>query len=78
MRLSRLAEWQHAIDNPTNLALFDKTTEKYLRRIIKGQPLGAKFKMGFKRQSSLVTSGNSAIEIAVDQGIAEYLCVFKS
>jgi triphosphatase len=51
-----------------NLALFDKTTEKLLRRIIKGQPLGAKFKMEFKRQSGLVTSGSSVVEIAVDQG----------
>ena len=51
-----------------NLALFDKTTEKFLKRIIKGQPLGAKFKMEFKRQSGLVTSGSSVIEIAVDHG----------
>ena len=51
-----------------NLALFDKTTEAFLTRIIKGQPLGAKFKMEFKRQSGLVTSGSSVIEIAVDQG----------
>lgn len=51
-----------------NLALFDKTTKKFLTRIIRGQPLAAKFKMEFKRQSGLVTSGSSVIEIAVDQG----------
>jgi triphosphatase len=51
-----------------NLVLFDKTMEKFLKRIIKGQPLGAKFKMEFKRQSGLVASGSSVIEIAVDQG----------
>jgi triphosphatase len=51
-----------------NLALFDKTTEKFLTRIIKGQPLAAKFKMEFRRQSGRVTSGSSVIEIAVDQG----------
>ena len=38
-----------------NLALFDKTTEKFLTRIIGDQPLAAKFKMEFKRQSGLVT-----------------------
>jgi triphosphatase len=51
-----------------NLALFDKTTEKFLTRIIGDQPLAAKFKMEFKRQSGLVTSGSSVVEIAVDQG----------
>lgn len=51
-----------------NLALFDTTTEKSLTRIIGGQPLAAKFKMEFKRQSCLVTSGSSVVEIAVDQG----------
>lgn len=51
-----------------NLALFDKTTKKFLTRIIRGQPLAAKFKMEFKRQSGLVTSGSSVVEIAVDQG----------
>lgn len=51
-----------------NLALFDKTTEKFLTRIIRGQPLAAKFKMEFKRQSGFVTSDGSVIEIAVDQG----------
>lgn len=51
-----------------NLALFDKTTEKFLTRIIGGQPLAAKFKMEFQRQSGLVTSGSSIIEIAMDQG----------
>lgn len=51
-----------------NLARFDKITEKFLTRIIKGQPLAAKFKMEFKRQSGLVTSGSSIVEIAVDQG----------
>ncbi|MDO8352626.1 MAG: CYTH domain-containing protein, partial [Aestuariivirga sp.] len=51
-----------------NLALFDQTTEKFLRRIIGDQPLAAKFKMEFKRQRGLVTSGSSVVEIAVDQG----------
>ncbi|MDP1701038.1 MAG: CYTH and CHAD domain-containing protein [Aestuariivirga sp.] len=51
-----------------NLALFDKTTEKFLWRIIGDQPLAAKFKMEFKRQSGLITSGSSVVEIAVDQG----------
>jgi triphosphatase len=51
-----------------NLALFDKATEKFLARIIRDQPLAAKFKMEFKRQSGLVTSGSSVVEIAVDQG----------
>src|SRR5436190_9004913 len=51
-----------------NLALFDKTTEKFLTWIIKGQPLAVKFKMEFKRQSGLVTSGSSVVEIAMDQG----------
>ncbi len=51
-----------------NLALFGKTTEKFLTRIMGDQPLAAKFKMEFKRQSGLVTSGSSVIEIAVDQG----------
>ncbi len=51
-----------------NLALFDKATEKFLTRIIRGQPLAAKFKMEFTRQSGLVTSGSSVVEIAVDQG----------
>ncbi|HUQ38458.1 MAG TPA: CHAD domain-containing protein [Aestuariivirga sp.] len=51
-----------------NLTLFDKTTEKFLTRIIKGQPLAAKFKMEFKRQSGLVSCGSSVVEIAVDQG----------
>lgn len=51
-----------------NLALFDKATEKLLTRIIRGQPLAAKFKMEFKRQSCLATLGSSVVEIAVDQG----------
>jgi inorganic triphosphatase YgiF len=51
-----------------NLALFDKATEKFLTRIIGDRPLAAKFKMEFKRQSGLVTSGSSVVEIAVDQG----------
>ncbi len=51
-----------------NLALFDKTMEKFLTRIIGDQPLAAKIKMEFKRQSGLVTSGSSVVEIAVDQG----------
>ncbi len=51
-----------------NLALFDKTSAKFLTRIIGDQPLAAKFKMEFKRQSGLVTSGSSVIEIAVDHG----------
>ena len=55
-------------DLQPNLALFDKTTEKFLTRIIGDQPFAAKFKMEFKRQSGLVTSGSSVVEIAVDQG----------
>ena len=51
-----------------NLALFDKSTEKFVTRIIGGQPLAAKFKMEFRRQSGLVFSGGSVVEIAVDQG----------
>lgn len=51
-----------------NLALFDKTTEKFLTRIIGNQPLAAKFKMEFTRQSGLVKAGSSVVEIAVDQG----------
>ena len=43
------------------LALFDKTTEKFVKRIIKGQPLGAKFKMEFKRQSGRVTSSSTMV-----------------
>ena len=51
-----------------DIALFDKTTKKFLAQIIGDQPLAAKFKMEFKRQSGLVTSGSSVVEIAVDQG----------
>ena len=51
-----------------NLALFDKTTEKFLTRIIGDQPVAPKFKMQFKRQSGLIKAGSSVIEIAVDQG----------
>ena len=51
-----------------SLALFDKTTEKFLARIIGDQPLAAKFKMEFNRQSALVKAGGSVIEIALDQG----------
>jgi triphosphatase len=51
-----------------NLALFNKTTEKFLTRIIGDQPLAVKFKMEFKRQSGLVTAGSSVVEIALDQG----------
>jgi inorganic triphosphatase YgiF len=50
------------------LALFDKTTKKFLARIIGDQPIEPKFKMQFKRQSGLVSYGSSVIEIAVDQG----------
>ncbi len=38
-----------------NLALLDKTTRKFLKRVIGDQPIEAKFKMQFKRQSGLVT-----------------------
>ena len=51
-----------------NLALFDKTTRKFLGQIIDDQPLATKFKMEIKRQSGLVTSGASVVKIAVDQG----------
>lgn len=51
-----------------NLALFDKTTRKFLKRVIGDQPVAPKFIMQFKRQSGLVTCGGSVIEIAVDQG----------
>jgi triphosphatase len=51
-----------------NLALFDKTTRKFLARIIGDQPIEAKFKMQFTRQSGLVKCGSSIVEIAVDQG----------
>ncbi len=51
-----------------NLALLDKTTRKFLKRVIGDQPIEAKFKMQFKRQSGLVTCGSSVVEIAVDQG----------
>ena len=51
-----------------DLALFDKATRKLLERTIGDQPLAAKFKMEFKRLSGLVASGNSVVEVAVDQG----------
>jgi inorganic triphosphatase YgiF len=51
-----------------NLGLFDKTARKFLARIIGDQPIGPKFKMQFKRQSGLVRSGSSVVEIAVDEG----------
>lgn len=51
-----------------NLALFDKTTRKFLGQIIGDLPLATKFKMKIKRQSGLITSGASVVEIAVDQG----------
>jgi triphosphatase len=51
-----------------DLALFDKITRKFLARTIGEQPLAAKFNMEFTRLSGLVTSGSSAVEIAVDQG----------
>lgn len=51
-----------------DLALFDKTTRKFLARIIRDQSVAVKLKMEFKRQSGLVTCGSSVVEIAVDQG----------
>lgn len=51
-----------------NLALLDRTTRKFLKRVIGDQPVAPKFIMQFKRQSGLVTRGGSVIEIAVDQG----------
>lgn len=59
------------VDSPglkPDIALFDKTTEKFLGRIIGDSAVAPKFKMQFKRQSGLVTRGGSVIEIAVDQG----------
>lgn len=59
------------VDSPSlkpDITLFGKGTEKFLTRIIGDQPLAVKFKMEFKRQSGLVKTGNSVIEIAVDQG----------
>jgi len=51
-----------------DITLFGKGTEKFLKRIIGDQPVAPKFKMQFKRQSGLVKTGSSVIEIAVDQG----------
>lgn len=51
-----------------DLALFDRPTRKFLARAIGEQPLAAIFNMEFTRLSGLVTSGSSAVEIAVDQG----------
>jgi inorganic triphosphatase YgiF len=51
-----------------NLALFDKATKNFLRRVIGDQPIESKFKMQFKRQSGLISHGSSVVEIAVDQG----------
>ena len=51
-----------------DLVLFDKTTRKFLRRIIGDQPIERKFTVQFQRQSGFIRCGNSVIEIAVDQG----------
>lgn len=52
-----------------NLSLFDAATQSRLDEILGGRPLEPQFETQIKRRIVLLQSGNSLIEVALDEGV---------